>query len=50
MTNFPFSQTTKYSSYYGFNTKDANPIFLKHVIDALKKDGRAGVVVPDGIL
>lgn len=50
MTNFPFSQTTKYSSYYGFNTKNANPIFLKHVIDALKKDGRAGVVVPDGLL
>ena len=56
MTNFPFSQTTKYSSYYGFTTKEANPIFLKHVIDALKspKDkqmgGRAGVVVPDGLL
>lgn len=50
MTNFPFSQKTKYSSYYGFTSKDANPVFLKHVIDALKPTGRAGVVVPDGLL
>lgn len=50
VTNIPFSQKTKYGHYYGFSTKDANPIFLKHIIDALKKDGRAGVVVPDGLL
>ena len=50
LTNFPFSQTTKFSSLYEFNTKDANPVFLKHVIDALKDEGRAGVVVPDGLL
>lgn len=49
-TNFPFSQKTKYNSLYGFKTNDANPIFLKHVIDSLKKTGRAGVVVPDGLL
>jgi type I restriction enzyme M protein len=50
MTNFPFSQKTKYSHYYGFTTRDANPVFLKHVIDSLKNEGRAGVVVPDGLL
>ncbi len=50
MTNFPFSQTTKYSTLYGFKNKDANPVFLKHVIDALNSKGRAGVVVPDGLL
>lgn len=50
ITNFPFSQKTKYSSYYGFSTRDANPIFLKHVIDSLTPDGRAGVIVPDGLL
>ena len=50
VTNIPFSQKTKYSHYYGFSTKDANPIFLKHIIDSLKEDGRAGVVVPDGLL
>jgi len=50
ITNFPFSQKTDYSNLYGFETKDANPIFLKHIIDALKDDGRAAVVVFQGIL
>ncbi len=50
LTNFPFSQTTDYSSFYGFNSKDANPVFLKHIIDALDKGGIAGVVVPEGLL
>jgi len=50
LTNFPFSQTTDYSSFYGFNSEDANPVFLKHIIDALDKGGIAGVVVPEGLL
>ena len=50
LTNFPFSQSTKYSHLYGLNGKNANPVFLKHVIDALTPTGRAGVVVPDGLL
>jgi len=50
LTNFPFSQKTDYSSLYGFNSEDANPVFLKHVIDALNKEGIAGVVVPEGLL
>ena len=50
LTNFPFSQKTDYSNLYGFNSEDANPIFLKHVIDALNKNGIAGVVVPEGLL
>lgn len=50
LTNFPFSQKTDYSSLYGFNTEDANPIFLKHIIDALEPGGIAGVVVPEGLL
>lgn len=50
LTNFPFSQQTDYGKFYGFNTKDANPIFLKHIIDSLRKDGRAGVITFQGIL
>jgi type I restriction enzyme M protein len=50
LTNYPFSQETDYSAYYGLETENANPVFLKHVIDALKSDGRAGVVVPEGVL
>lgn len=50
LTNYPFSQKTQYSNLYGMDTTEANPIFLKHIIDALKPEGRAGVVVPDGVL
>lgn len=50
LTNYPFSQTTNYAPLYGLNTTEGNPVFLKHVIDALKLGGRAGVVVPDGVL
>ena len=50
LTNFPFSQETDYGSLYGFNTKDANPIFIKHIIDALTDGGIAGVVTFQGVL
>lgn len=50
ITNFAFSQKTDYSSFYDFDTSDANPIFIKHIYDSLKKDGRCAVVVPEGIL
>ena len=50
LTNYPFSQRTDCASYYGLRNRDANPVFLKHVIDALKPGGRAAVVVPDGVL
>ena len=50
LANFPFSQATDYSGLYGYATDNANPIFLQHIIDALKPDGRAGVIVPEGVL
>ena len=50
LTNYAFSQKTDYASYYGLRNRDANPVFLQHVIDALKPGGRAAVVVPDGVL
>ena len=50
LTNYPFSQETEFANYYGLTTESANPVFLKHVIDALKEGGRAAVVVPEGLL
>ena len=50
LANFPFSQTTDYSSLYGFNSEDANPVFMKHIIDSMVDGGTAGVVVPEGLL
>ncbi|KAA6334340.1 putative type I restriction enzymeP M protein [termite gut metagenome] len=32
------------------SAKSANPVFLKHVIDALKPNGKAAVIVPDSVL
>lgn len=51
LTNFPFSQETEYGSEYSAPTKDANPVFLRHVVEAAREDGgRIGVVVPEGVL
>ena len=50
LTNYAFSQKTDFAGYYGMRYRDANPVFLQHVIDALKPGGRAAVVVPDGVL
>lgn len=50
LANFPFSQETDYSGLYGYETDNANPVFLQHIINALKEGGRAGVVVPEGVL
>ena len=50
LTNFAFSQKTNYGGFYGFETSDANPIFVKHIYDSLKSDGRCAVVVPEGLL
>ena len=50
LTNFPFSQETGYGALYGMDTEDANPVFLKHVVDACADGGRIGVVVPEGLL
>lgn len=50
LTNYPFSQKTEYGNLYELNTSEGNPVFLKHIIDALGDGGKAGVVVPDGVL
>lgn len=50
LTNFPFSQKTDYGNLYGLDTEDANPIFLKHVLDACGRNGKIAVVVPEGLL
>lgn len=50
LANFPFSQTTDYAGLYGYTTDNANPVFLQHIIDALRDKGRAGVIVPEGVL
>ena len=50
LTNFPFSQETDYGHLYDLATANANPVFLRHALDACKPGGRVGVVVPEGLL
>lgn len=50
LSNFPFSQKTDFAALYGLTGANANPVFLKHIIDALRPGGRAAVVVPEGLL
>ena len=59
LTNFPFSQETDWAGLYFISnkgkrkeniTKDANPVFLKHAIDACIDGGKIGVIVPEGLL
>ena len=50
LSNFAFSQLTNYSAYYGLNTTNANPVFMKHIFDSLNNTGRCAVVVPEGLL
>lgn len=50
LSNFPFSQRTQFASRYGLRGTAANPVFLAHIMRALKPGGRAAVVVPDSTL
>ena len=50
LTNYAFSQKTDYGNFYGFDTLDANPIFLKHIYDSITDKGRCAIIVPDGVL
>ena len=50
LSNFPFSQKTDFAALYGLTGASANPVFLAHIIDALRPGGRAAVVVPEGLL
>ena len=50
LANFPFQQTTDHAAKYGYVTDSANPVFIQHIIDALKPGGRAGIIVPEGVL
>ena len=50
LTNYAFSQKTNYGNFYGFDTLDANPIFLKHIYNSITDTGRCAIIVPDGVL
>lgn len=50
LTNIPYSQETKFGSYYPIPTKNGDSISIQHIFKALKPNGRAAVVVPETFL
>jgi len=50
LSNIPYSQETKFGSYYNIPTKNADSVCLQHIWQALKPDGRAAVIVPETFL
>lgn len=50
LTNPPYSQQTDFGEHFPIPAKQADPIFLQHIILSLKKGGSAAVIVPEGLL
>lgn len=50
LTNPPYSQETDFGSIYPIPTKQADCIFIQHIVLALKNGGKCAVIVPDGFL
>mgnify|MGYP001592420925 CR=1 FL=1 len=53
ITNIPFSQSTEFNDFYDIpmsGKKNGNSICVQHCIRALKKNGRMGIIVPEGFL
>ncbi|WP_367110723.1 N-6 DNA methylase [uncultured Psychrobacter sp.] len=53
LSGVPFgkaSDMSKYEYYYNGYTGNLEAMFLKHVMDKLAKNGKAALIVPDGLL
>lgn len=50
LTNIPYSQETKFGSYYPIPTTNADSVCVQHVFESLKPNGRAAVIVPETFL
>ena len=47
LTNIPYSQETKFGSYYPIPTKNADSVCIQHIFQSLKPNGRAAIIVPE---
>jgi type I restriction enzyme M protein len=50
VTNYPFSQTTRYGDKYAIPNRNADIICPQHCFRALKEGGRMALIAPDGFL
>jgi len=50
LANPPYGQATDYGGYYPIPSNDGDAVFIQHIYKSLTKDGRAAVIVPEGLL
>lgn len=50
LANIPYGQSTDYGGLYFIPSNDGDSVFIQHIFKSLKKEGRAAVVVPEGLL
>ena len=50
LSNIPYSQETDYGGNYPVETRNADVIFVLHILKSLKNNGKACVIVPQGFL
>ena len=50
LTNPPYSQETRYGNLYSIDTKNGDAIAMSHCLRALKKGGRAAILIKEDFL
>lgn len=50
LANIPYGQTTDWGDLYPIPSKQADCVFIQHIILSLNDTGRAAVIVPEGFL
>jgi type I restriction enzyme M protein len=50
LANPPYGQDTDFGSYYPIPSLNGDAIFIQHIFMSLKEGGRAGVIIPEGLL
>ena len=50
VANPPYGQSTDYGVHYAVPDSSSDGIFLQHIVKSLKSEGRAAVVIPEGLL
>ncbi|SNQ59266.1 N-6 DNA methylase [Candidatus Methanoperedens nitratireducens] len=50
LANIPYGQETDWGDYYPIPSKQADCVFIQHILMSLNEKGRAAVIVPEGFL
>lgn len=50
LANPPYGQETDWGHLYKVDSKQADCVFIQHIMDSLNESGRAAVIVPEGFL